>query len=362
MKVDSATQAPAVEGGSRRLDRTILLGVFLILLALTVFLMIFSIPAGIYSVFSGRLSSVSYLTLGRPYFWIGPLLAVAPFTVSAGAWFLVLTGVYCIFIVYSLRQSVGPLTAIRASLKGGFTSLMTSPFLVVIIATAFLTFSASVVDSAVSSSGVPIGGPSGDPLLLLVGLTASPLIEEFGFRLLIIGVVALILSMGRPWRVALGSIWRPSRAIEGFAVGSGASIIIWAATGFSAVTFGACHVFCGSSWDIGKFPEAAYGGLVLGVLYVKYGFHVAVLAHWGIDYFGSVYAFFGQAAYGISWVSTTQEFVGQFLVDIDMLLLFGLASFILVVYLVLRRLVRRTEVGSSVGFDKGPSQGDGVEV
>ncbi len=363
MKVDSAEQAPAgSEAEPRPQGRRVLLGVFLALLALTVALVVFSIPAGIYAVFSGRLSSVSYLTLGRPYFWIGPFVAVAPFAVSAGAWFLFLTGLYCVFFAYSLRQSGGPLAAARTSLRNGFTSLMTSPFLVVIIATGFLTFSASVIDSAISSSGVPIGGPAGDPLLLLVGLTASPLIEELGFRMLIIGVIALILSMGRPWREGLKTLWRPSRAIEGFAVGSGASIIIWAATGFSAFTFGACHVFCGSSWDIGKFPEAAYGGLVLGILYVKYGFHVAVLVHWGIDYFGGVYAFFGQAAYGIPWASGTQEFIGQFLVDIDLLLLFGLASFLLVAYLVLRRLLSRRGGESSVVFDKGQPQGGGVEV
>lgn len=361
MNVESAEQTEAVgQDESRPLGRTILLWVFILLLAFTAALVAFSVPAGVYAVFSGRLSSVSYLSLGRPYFWIGPFVAVAPFAVSAGAWFLFLTAVYCVFIVYSLRQGEGPLTAIRASLRSGFSSLTASPFLVAIIATAFLIFSASIIDSAISSAGVPIGGPTGDPLLLLVGFTAAPLIEGLGFRMLLIGLVALILSMGRPWKDALRALWRPSKAVEGLAVASGASIIIWAATGFSAVTFGACHVVCGSTWDIGKFPEAAYGGLVLGILYVKYGFHVSVLVHWGVDYFGSVYAFFGQAAYGIPWASGTQEFFGQFLVDVDMLLLFGLASFLLVVYLVIRRFVRQRAEGSSAELDKGLPQGGTV--
>jgi hypothetical protein len=166
-------------------------------------------------------------------------------------------------------------------------------------------------------------------------------VEELGFRVLLIGLVAFILSMGRPLKVALSTLWRPSKVMEGLAVGSGASIIIWAATGFSAVTFGACHVICGgSTWEIGKFPEAAYGGFVLGYLYVRYGFHVAVLAHWGIDFFGSVYSFFGQAAFGTPWNSSTTEFWGQYLVDLDMLFLFGLASFLVVVYLGARKLAQ----------------------
>lgn len=344
------------EMATRKPARTVLVSVFVILLAFTVVLVGLSIPAGIYSVFSGHLSHVyNYLSLVHVYFWIGPAIANVPVQVSVGAWFLILTGIYVAFMLYALSQNEGPLKAIARSFTEGFGALTSSPFLVAIISIGFLTFTASIIDQAVSSSGVPIGNPSGDPLSLLVGLTASPLVEELGFRVLLIGVVALILSIGRPWKTALAALWRPSRAIEGLAVGGGASMIIWAATGFSAATFGACHVLCGNTWDIGKFPEAAYGGFVLGYLYVRYGFHVAVLAHWGVDFFGSVYSFFGQAAYGVAWNTSTNEFLGQYLVDIDMLLLFGLASFLVVMYLGARRLANR---GSKMTgeFDKGPPE------
>jgi hypothetical protein len=331
------------DSGRRTPGRTVLLAVFVSLLVLTVVLMAVSIPIGFYSVFSGRLStSFTYSSLIQPYLWIGPAVEFVPFQVSAGALFTALTAIYVAFFLYSLREPEGPLRSIVKSFREGLGALVSSPFLVAIIAIGFLIFTTSIVDSVISSTGTPIGSlPSEDPLALLVSLTFSPLIEELGFRVLLIGVVALILSMSRPWRTALSTLWRPSKAIEGLAVGSGASMIIWAATGFSAVTFGACHVICGgSTWDIGKIPEAAYGGFVLGYLYVRYGFHVAVLAHWGVDFFGSVYAFFGQAAYGVPWNSSTTEFVGQSMVDIDMLFLFGLACFLIVVYLGVRRAAR----------------------
>jgi hypothetical protein len=331
------------DSGQRTRGRTVLLAVFVSLLILTVALVAVSIPIGFYSVFSGRLStSFTYSSLVRPYLWIGPALEFVPFQVSVGALFTALTAIYVAFFLYSLREQEGPLRSVVKSFREGFGALTSSPFLVAIISIGFLIFTTSVVDQVVSSTGTPIGSlPPEDPVALLVGLTFSPLIEEFGFRVILIGVVALILSMSRPWKAALTALWRPSKAIEGLAVGSGASMIIWAATGFSAVTFGACHVICGgSAWDIGKLPEAAYGGFVLGYLYVRYGFHVAVLAHWGVDFFGSVYAFFGQAAYGIPWNSNTTEFVGQYVVDIDMLLLFGLACFLVIVYLGVRKVAR----------------------
>jgi len=334
---------------------------FLALLGFTIVLIAFSFPAGFYSVFSGKLSqNVTYSTAYQPYFWIGPAIAFAPFVVNAGAMFAIFSAVYILFFLYALQQKEHFWSAIRAAFGTGFDALMSSPLIIIVVSIGFLSFTASVIDLLVTSTGAPIGGPTGDPLSLLLGFTYAPLVEEVGFRVLLIGIVAFILSYGRPWRTALSALWRPSRAMEGLAVGSGASVLIWAATSFSAVTFGACHVFCGSSWDPGKLPEAIYGGFVFGYLYVRYGFHVAVLAHWGVDFFGSVYAFFGQAAYGIPWDSSTKESLGQYLVDFDLLLLFGIASLLLVVYLGLKKLAARYSSGTAGGF-KGPPSGGGVD-
>ena len=331
---------------------------FVALLGVTILLVAFSFPAGVYSVFSGKLSqNVTYNTAIQPYFWIGPAVAYAPFVVSAGVWFAIFTAVYALFFIYALRQKEHFWGAIVASFRTGFDALMSSPFIIIIVSIGFLNFSSSIIDLFVTSTGAPIGGPTGDPLALLLGFAFAPLVEEIGFRVLLIGTVAFILSLGRPWKAALSALWRPSRAIEGLAVGSGASVIIWVATSFSAVTFGACHVICGSTWDIGKLPEAIYGGFVLGYLYVRYGLHVAVLAHWGVDFFGSVYSFFGQAAYGIPWDSATKEYLGQYLVDIDLLLLFGVASFMLVVYLGLKKLAARRSGGTTGDFKGLPAGG-----
>jgi len=328
--------------------------VFLVLLLFTLALVVASFPVGWYAIFSGNLSKqYTYNSLSNPYLWIGPLITYLPFQIPVGSVFATLSVIYLGMFVLSIRQGSNPIRAMSKALKEGEQPLFSSPFIVTLIAIAFLTFTASVMDVFISSTGVQIGTITGDPLALLAGFTSSPLVEELGFRVVLIGVVAMILCLGRSTKTALKALWRPSAAIEGLAVGSGASLLIWVATGFSAVTFGACHVLCGSTWDIGKFPEAAYGGLVLGYVYVKYGLHVAVLAHWGVDYLGSVFAFFGQAAYKIAWNTTSGEFLGQYLVDIDMLLLFGLASFLLIMYVGIKRLL---------GAKKGPLVADMVTV
>ena len=332
------------EIGSGSTGRTIFLSVFLALLVLTIVMVALSFPAGIYAIFSGGLSTqFSINSVIRPYLWIGPVAEFVQVGINAGAWFLALLAVYAYFLIYAARQVRTPFGAMADSFKSGVEELFTSPFIVTMIAIGFLIFTTSIIDSFIAPY-LPIGNISGDAFGVFVGLTYPPLVEEFGFRVLLIGTVAFILSMGKPLKTSLEAVWRPSKVYEGLAVGSGASIIIWVAMGLSALTFGACHVYCGSnSWQIGKLPEAVYGGVVLGYVYVRYGFHVAVITHWGVDYLGSAFSFFGQAAYGIPWDSTAKEFFGQVILDYDMLFLFGLASFLLVLYVGIKKLTSRNK-------------------
>jgi membrane protease YdiL (CAAX protease family) len=326
--------------------------VLLALLAFTVGLVVFSIPAGAYAVFSGRLvsqgqvqacpgTSVAPFTQSTPvcpYLWVGPIPVYLPPFVTAGGYFAFLLAVYTILFLYAGSQRVRPWRAAAESLRGGVGALVSSPFVAIMVSIGFLVFTATVIDGLVSASGVPIGSISGQPLAVFVGLATAPLVEELGFRVVLIGLVALVLSAGRPWRDFLGALWRPSRATEGLGPRSFATVAIWGATGVSSVVFGVAHVAYGG-WAVGKLPEAAFGGAVLGYVYVKYGFHAAVLTHFGVDYFGSALAFFGQAAYGIPWNSATTEYFGQYLVDYNFLYLFGLASFLYVAYIGVRRLV-----------------------
>ena len=320
--------------------------VFVFLLFLTAALVFASFPVGAYAFFSGNLSgNFSASSLGNPYLWVGPLPVVLPFQTSYGTAFLFVSFVYVAMFVAAATQGRRLTSAVSSVMKEGLRGLFSNTLIVVLVSIGFLVFTATVLDSLVIAAGGTIGNQifAGDPLRILVGLTLTPLREEFGFRMLVIGLFAVALSVGRPARSALLAFWRPSAAYQGLAVGGAAFAIIWAVTGASAVAFGVCHVstICGGGWDLAKLPEATYGGIVLGYLYVKYGFHVAVLAHWGVDYFGLIYAFFGQAVSGIPWNSATNEYVLQQVVDVDLLFLFGVASFLVVIYVGVKGLVAK---------------------
>ena len=152
--------------------------------------------------------------------------------------------------------------------------------------------------------------------------------------------------------MALKTLWRPSAAYERIDNNTAALVVIWAAGAFSAATFGACHIVCGGSgWDVGKLPEAVYGGVVLAYLYIKYGFHVAVLAHWGIDYLPSVFAFYGQGLSGISW--TSNPGLLQQVVMGDLLGVFGAGCLLAVAYIGATKLSNRWRVLPSSQLEFG---------
>lgn len=324
---------------------------FLFLLLLTALLVALSFPVGVYTVFFTHLSNSTAGTLGYPYLLLGPIPLVLPFPVTYGIAFATVIAIYAGMFLLAAFQGKSLPSAISSGLRHDTREFLSNRALLTLVAIGFLVFTAGLIDELVSAFGPPIGNPfaGGDALLTFLGFTLAPLREEFGFRVLIIGLVATIATLPRPESSALKALWRPSVAYEGVNNNTAVLVMIWATGAISVGAFGACHVACGGNgWDIGKLPEATYGGIVLAYLYIRYGFHVAVLAHWGIDYFPSVFAFFGQGAYGIPWDSIP-GYVLQQVVATDLFLYFGVASLLVVTYVWASKLSRRSvETPSSV--------------
>jgi hypothetical protein len=333
LTVEYDTKAPRAESRAA-------ITVFGILFGLTVMLAILSLPAGVYAVFFTTLTpGLGANTLVAMLFWVGPIPILLPYALPLGLLFVSLVAVYASFIVISAYRKMNVPAAFSAGWRQGISALLSNDLVIIVVSIGFLTFTAYVVDILVAAGGVQIGGLTGDTLSLFFSTTSAPLIEEFGFRVCIIGIVALLLSKERSRRALLEALWRPASTYEKEEIRAGKVFALAAALVISAIIFGLLHILSGSGWEIGKLPEATYGGLVLGYLYIKYGFHVAVLTHWGIDYLLSAFSFFGQGAYGIPWGSTPGYALEQ-IVLLDLTMGIGLASFLLVVYLGVGRLRR----------------------
>ena len=148
------------------------------------------------------------------------------------------------------------------------------------------------------------------PFILFAALTTSPISQELGFRITTIGLIVAIRSVffrrvqGSRARHLADSFWSPDLAKTEAGLDSVASVGLrrgihwseWIMLGFTSVVFGFAHITTGSTWEIGKVTTAAIAGFVMGLAFLIYGAHAAILIHWFFNYYTQV-SWIGTLAY-----------------------------------------------------------------
>ena len=118
-------------------------------------------------------------------------------------------------------------------------------------------------------------------------VSLAPLMEEFGFRLILIGVPLFALySTKSSLKYFVKCLWSPTN-LDIFDAKKAFFLII-----FVSILFGFAHIAFGDSWSTGKFAQATASGIILGWVYLRYGFVVSILIHWATNYFVFSYANF----------------------------------------------------------------------
>lgn len=118
-------------------------------------------------------------------------------------------------------------------------------------------------------------------------VSLAPIMEEFGFRLLLLGIPLFIFYSHKfSLKYFLRCLWAPH--ILDIHNGKKALFLII----FVGVLFGFAHIAFGESWSEGKFAQASISGIILGWVYLRYGFIASLLIHWATNYFIFAYATF----------------------------------------------------------------------
>lgn len=324
------------------------------ILVLTLLMIIASFPVGLYVVFGsfGKNLSNSY-TAASPtgsLAWDAVFFVLQiPVAATLGTLFAGVSLVYFLFLVLAGRQGPGFVGAIRSARREGFGALLQNPLAGTLVFLGATSLATVALDTLQTGAGVPTGSVSGDPFALLIDFAVAPLLEETTFRLVMIGVpVAAVLLVARgSLATALRCLWRPSAAWDS-KIASPIRSVAYAFLVISSLLFGYAHYAANSGWEIGKISEAALGGLALGYVYIRYGFHTGVLLHWSIDYVGSVYSFLGQAVWGVPWTSSTGSLL-DVVPGVLMIFVLGLPSLLIVLNEILKPIIRRSSGG--VGDD-----------
>ena len=340
-------------------------------------MMVVSFPVGVYTVFGTHLSD-NY-SASTPVYSVGYDLLFAtveiPLVGNFGSVFVVLSAIYLGFFLLAARQGAGILRALRASASEGYDALFTNPLSAMVVLLGAVSFVTILIDTFQTNAGVSTGSLAGDPLLLLLNFILAPLTEETTFRLIMIGVPVLVLSLIilrdlSPLKVAK-ALWRPSSVWDVDEEGETGTVrsfektspslfprdhsdslkvraikpVVYVFLVLSSFIFGYAH-YASGGWGPGKVSEAAFAGLALGYLYIKYGFQTNVLLHWSVNYVGSIFSFFGQAVYGVPWTSNTGSYL-DVVPNIVVVYLLGVPS----------TFVVATELTKRFGRDKATTPG-----
>jgi len=173
-----------------------------------------------------------------------------------------------------------PLTNIKEAITGftGNDAIETMKIMSLTLVTII------IVEGIQEWGGIPTGQlESPNEYIRYVSALVAPLIEEIGFRVSIIGVIAIAIYLATTrkkvtLRNILSILWRPYHGHN--QPGENKFIVsLYIAMIITAFIFGVSHIISGGGWELGKVTTATIAGIALGYLYIRHGFHSSVLGH-----------------------------------------------------------------------------------
>tara|TARA_Y100001949_G_scaffold158498_1_gene148733 strand:+ start:80 stop:1072 length:993 start_codon:yes stop_codon:yes gene_type:complete len=262
------------------------------LISIILFLMILSFPIGTYLVFNSEIGND--ITHEYPMNDLSVFLAGIGFQIPVefelGDGFIVL---WCLFLILFAVTIFGPKKSFANVLQsiisfGKYHQLQDNYIITVIKWFSILVVVSGVIISVQEFFGISVektGAPN--QLIQFFQILLAPLVEEIGFRVMLIGLPLFALySCKSSLRFFVKSLWRPWHNLDITDLKKPLLIII-----IVAIFFGISHVISGEAWSAGKFAQATVSGLIIGWVYFRYGLAPAILIHWAANYFIYSYAY-----------------------------------------------------------------------
>jgi len=290
---------------------------FTALLSVIFGLLLVSFPIGIFVVFESDIGGdINYeYPFTHLDLFLGTELYQAPIDVSIGDVFVILWSLYLILFVIAILgpkqdflKTLSPIISFgRYDTRLNYMIGVTKWFSILILISALINFVQVGFD-------IEIVPPLDDnDLVQFFYVSLAPLIEEFGFRLLLIGIPLFALySHKSSAKYFLKCLWNPN-SLHIYDSKKAILLII-----FVGVLFGFAHVAFGDSWSEGKFAQATASGIILGWVYLRYGFVASLLIHWATNYFVFAYVNFISQ---INMISIEDAFSHSLMSSLELLLL-----------------------------------------
>jgi len=222
--------------------------------------------------------------------FVGGIGYKVPFSFEMGDAFVI---AWTIFLILFTISYFGPddslLKTLSNSMSRGWQSFRGNAMANMMAWFSILILFSVLIDSIQQMFGIKIDFPtSTNDLIRFFQLGISPLTEETGFRVLLIGVpLFLMYSQSVSWKIFFKSLWRPAKYLSISDYKKAMVLIITI-----GLLFGVAHIISGTPWSLGKITQATMAGVIIGWVYVRYGLAPAILIHWATNYFLFSYLFF----------------------------------------------------------------------
>ncbi len=264
---------------------------FTALLSVIFGLLLVSFPIGLFVVFESEIGgdiNYEYPFTHLDIFY-GTEMYQAQIDVSIGDAFVILWTFYVIiFVIAILGPKHGFLKSLSSIISFGkydtqlnYLFGVTTWFSILILVSVLINF----VQEGFGIVTIP--PPVDNNLVQFFYVSFAPLVEEFGFRLILIGIPLFALySQKSSIKYFIKCLWNPGTLCISDSKKAILLII------FVGLVFGFAHIALGESWSEGKFAQATASGIILGWVYLRYGFVASLLIHWATNYFVFSYANF----------------------------------------------------------------------
>ena len=255
-------------------------------------MMILSFPLGTYTLFNSEIGDdIDYsFPLDQFDIFIAGINLGIPIEYEIGDVFLVFWSIFLILFVITFLgprnnflQTISQLlTKDKINTDANYLVNVIKWFSVIVVISGIINF-------VLESFGISTLPPEyTNDLTLFLAITISPITEELGFRVMLIGIpLFLIFAHKSSIKFFFSVLWHPYNNLHIMQHKRAISIII-----VVGLFFGLAHIISGEPWSEGKFAQATISGIIIGWVYYRYGLISAILVHWATNYFIYSYIFF----------------------------------------------------------------------
>ena len=263
----------------------------LALLSVIFGMMLLSFPIGLFTVFNTDIGNdINFEYPLKDLDIFKTIEYLIPDGIEIGDVFIVLWSIYAVlFAIAIFGPKSGFLKIISLNLSRGKFETKSNYMITITKWFSIIILLSIVIDYVQQGFGIPtVPPPIDNNLTQFLYVSLSPIVEEFGFRVILIGLPLFVFySHKLSPSYFFKSLWNPNHYLHISDHKKSLFLIV-----FVGVFFGLAHIMTGEPWSEGKLVQASMSGIILGWLYVRFGLITAILVHWGTNYFIFSYANF----------------------------------------------------------------------